>query len=243
VPDLTRSEHRPPGALRRLRLLPAGPGRVRAPGPRGDPVATAQPGRGGHRDRVVRHLPVAPGLGHDVPALDRGRAVHRSVLGGFRHRARPGRGRGFGQLSPVRAPDPEAQEPPGLVRPDLGPGVTRAGGAAVSAPEDRAPEKLGDIAADAGLSRIQIVAWRDLDDPEAGGSEVHAARVAALWAQAGIDVVMRTSAVPNAPAVVERDGYRVVRRLGRYSVFPGVALSELARRTGRGEGLVEVWNG
>jgi len=113
----------------------------------------------------------------------------------------------------------------------------------VSAPEDRAPEKLGDIAADAGLSRIQIVAWRDLDDPEAGGSEVHAARVAALWAQAGIDVVMRTSAVPNAPAVVERDGYRVVRRLGRYSVFPGVALSELARRTGRGEGLVEVWNG
>ena len=34
--------------------------------------------------------------------------------------------------------------------------------------------KLGDIAAAAGLRRIAILAWRDLDDPEAGGSELHA---------------------------------------------------------------------
>ena len=44
--------------------------------------------------------------------------------------------------------------------------------------------KLGDIAAAAGLSRIHLLAWRDLDDVEAGGSEVHAANVARLWAEA-----------------------------------------------------------
>ena len=102
--------------------------------------------------------------------------------------------------------------------------------------------KLGDIAADAGLSRILMVAWRDLDDPEAGGSEVHAARVAALWAEAGIDVTMRTSAVPGAPALVERDGYRVLRRSGRYGVFPDAALSGLFSGSER-DGLVEIWNG
>src|SRR5690349_354520 len=61
----------------------------------------------------------------------------------------------------------------------------------------RAPEdviaKLGDIAASARLRRITMLAWRDLDDPEAGGSEIHASRVAELWGKAGIEVTMRTS--------------------------------------------------
>ena len=45
--------------------------------------------------------------------------------------------------------------------------------------------KLGDIAAEAGLHRVSMLAWRDLDDPEAGGSELHASNIAALWAEAG----------------------------------------------------------
>ena len=45
--------------------------------------------------------------------------------------------------------------------------------------------KLGDLAAEAGLHRVAMLAWRDLDDPEAGGSEVHASTIAALWAEAG----------------------------------------------------------
>ena len=102
--------------------------------------------------------------------------------------------------------------------------------------------KLGDIAAEAGLSRIHLVAWRDLDDPEAGGSELHADRVASLWAEAGIDVTMRTSAVTGQPAVVERSGYRVVRRSGRYAVFPRAALSGLVGLS-PADGLVEIWNG
>ena len=52
--------------------------------------------------------------------------------------------------------------------------------------------KIGDLAADAGIGRIHVLAWRDLEDVEAGGSELHASTVAALGG-AGIEVVMRTS--------------------------------------------------
>ena len=33
--------------------------------------------------------------------------------------------------------------------------------------------KIGDLAADAGIGRIHVLAWRDLDDVEAGGLRVH----------------------------------------------------------------------
>jgi glycosyltransferase involved in cell wall biosynthesis len=102
---------------------------------------------------------------------------------------------------------------------------------------------LAEIAAEARLRRIHLLAWRDLDDPEAGGSEVHAATVSSLWAEAGIDVVMRTSEAPGLPRSVERDGYRVQRRGGRYAVFPQAAVAEATGRAGGRDGLVEIWNG
>ncbi|MDZ4824930.1 MAG: glycosyltransferase family 4 protein [Actinomycetota bacterium] len=103
--------------------------------------------------------------------------------------------------------------------------------------------KLGDIAANAGLRRIAILAWRDLDDPEAGGSELHASKVAALWGEAGIEVTMRTSYAPGHPQVSWRDGYRVIRKAGRYLVFPRAAFSEMMGWHGASDGLVEIWNG
>ena len=103
--------------------------------------------------------------------------------------------------------------------------------------------KLGDLAATAGLRRISMLAWRDLDDPEAGGSEIHAARVAALWGQAGIEVTMRTSYAPGHPQVAWRDGYRVIRKAGRYLVFPRAAFSEMMGWHGASDALVEIWNG
>ncbi len=103
--------------------------------------------------------------------------------------------------------------------------------------------KLGDIAATAGLRRIHLIAWRDLADVEAGGSEVHAATVARLWAEAGIEVLMRTSYAQNHPPHATRDGYRVVRKAGRYLVFPRAAISEIGHRYGRRDALVEIWNG
>ena len=103
--------------------------------------------------------------------------------------------------------------------------------------------KIGDVAAAAGLRRIHMLAWRDLDDVEAGGSEVHAARVAQRWAAAGIEVTMRTSYAQGSPPEGERDGYRVIRRAGRYLVFPRAAFSEAVGRHGSRDGLVEIWNG
>jgi glycosyltransferase involved in cell wall biosynthesis len=104
-------------------------------------------------------------------------------------------------------------------------------------------EVLASIAAEAGLRRIHFVAWRDLDDPEAGGSELHAHKVASLWAAAGLDVTFRTSAVHGASETMVRDGYRVQRRSGRYRVFPGAAWEGMRMGHRPGDGLVEVWNG
>ena len=94
-----------------------------------------------------------------------------------------------------------------------------------------------------GLRRIDVLAWRDFDDPEAGGSELHAHRVVTAWSQAGLDVSMTTSSVPGGRRVVRREGYRVIRRAGRYSVFPRSILSGAVGRIGTGDGVVEIWNG
>jgi glycosyltransferase involved in cell wall biosynthesis len=109
--------------------------------------------------------------------------------------------------------------------------------------ESDAQRKLGDVAAAAGIRRIHVLAWRDRDDPEAGGSELHAHEILSRWARAGLDVTMRTSFAADHPAVTRRDGYRVVRRAGRYMIFPRSALAELAGLHGPADGLVEIWNG
>jgi glycosyltransferase involved in cell wall biosynthesis len=115
-----------------------------------------------------------------------------------------------------------------------------------SALEASSIEDLRALATAAGLQRVGMIAWRDLDDPEAGGSELHAHEIARRWAAAGIDVVLRTSAVSGAPRQAKRDGYRVLRRSGRYTVFGSGPLDFVAGRlgpVGRLDGLVEIWNG
>jgi glycosyltransferase involved in cell wall biosynthesis len=99
------------------------------------------------------------------------------------------------------------------------------------------------LATDAGIRRVTILAWRDLDDPEAGGSEVHAHHIAARWAESGIEVTMRTSYAAGHRQVVWRAGYRVIRKAGRYLVFPRAAFSEIMGWHGASDALVEIWNG
>jgi glycosyltransferase involved in cell wall biosynthesis len=121
------------------------------------------------------------------------------------------------------------------VAPELQPGAP--------SPATRDRDGLAAIAEEAGLRRVHFVAWRDLDDPEAGGSELHAHRIASLWADAGIDVTFRTSGVKGAEAPLTRDGYRVLRQAGRYGVFPGAAWEGIRMGHREGDALVEIWNG
>jgi glycosyltransferase involved in cell wall biosynthesis len=102
---------------------------------------------------------------------------------------------------------------------------------------------IAELAAQAGLSHVHMLAWRDLDDDEAGGSEVHAHSIAAIWAQSGLQVTMRTSFAVGQPTSAVRDGYTVSRKAGRYGVFPRSALAEVTGRLGPCDALVEIWNG
>ena len=102
---------------------------------------------------------------------------------------------------------------------------------------------IGDMAAEAGLAHIHMLAWRDLDDVEAGGSEIHAHNVASIWGQAGLKITMRTSFAAGRPQRTVRDGYTVIRKAGRYLVFPRSVVSEITGRLGPCDGLVEIWNG
>jgi glycosyltransferase involved in cell wall biosynthesis len=103
-------------------------------------------------------------------------------------------------------------------------------------------ELVADVIAH-GVRRVHVLAWRDLDDPDAGGSEVHADQFMRRWAAAGLEIVHRTSAATGLPARAERHGYEVIRRGSRYTVFPRAVAAELARRMGPSDGLIEVWNG
>jgi glycosyltransferase involved in cell wall biosynthesis len=105
------------------------------------------------------------------------------------------------------------------------------------------PNDLADLVAASGLERVHVLAWRDLEDVEAGGSEVHAHEIAKRWAAAGLDVTMRTSHAQGRAANVRRDGYRVIRKAGRYLVFPRAILSEIGQRHGPWDAIVEIWNG
>lgn len=104
-------------------------------------------------------------------------------------------------------------------------------------------ERIGRMAEAAGIRKVDVVAWRDLDDVEAGGSELHADEILQRWAEGGIDVRLWTSRVDGAARQIIRNGYTVNRRAGRYAVFPRTAVAGLRGKIGAGDGLVEIWNG
>ncbi len=108
---------------------------------------------------------------------------------------------------------------------------------------DQSRDRIRRTALEAGIRRVDVVAWRDLDDAEAGGSELHAHEILERWADAGIDVRLWTSRVDGAAREIVRHRYTVNRRAGRYAVFPRTALAGIRRKIGTGDALVEIWNG
>jgi glycosyltransferase involved in cell wall biosynthesis len=98
-------------------------------------------------------------------------------------------------------------------------------------------------AAEAGIRRVHLFIFRDLDAPDSGGAEEHATQVCAHMALAGIDVTMHTGRVDGAPAEITRDGYRVVRRGGRLGVFATSPFDEITRRMGPCDGIIDVFHG
>jgi glycosyltransferase involved in cell wall biosynthesis len=94
----------------------------------------------------------------------------------------------------------------------------------------------------AGVRRVETYAWRDLDDAEAGGSELHADEIFRRWAGVGIEVLHRTSTA-DVPREFDRHGYRVIQRGGRFDVFPRVALRQAVRRRPADTATIEIWNG
>jgi glycosyltransferase involved in cell wall biosynthesis len=113
--------------------------------------------------------------------------------------------------------------------------------AGVSADEPTLTEAARRLRA-AGVRRVEGYAWRDLDDAEAGGSELHADEIFRRWVTVGVDVVHRTSTRDRSRSF-ERNGYRVIQRGGRYDVFVRVALRQLFRRRPCDTATIEIWNG
>ena len=94
-----------------------------------------------------------------------------------------------------------------------------------------------------GVQKVHVLAWRDLDDPDAGGSEVHADEFMTRWASAGLTITHRTSAAVDRPEISERHDTAWSDRGGRMTVFPRTMIGEMLRSMGPYDAVVEIWNG
>ena len=96
--------------------------------------------------------------------------------------------------------------------------------------------------AELGVRRIHSFAWRDLDDPEAGGSEVHADEIFRRWVAAGLVLAHRTSTFDQRRAFT-RHGYGVTQAGGRIGVLARTPLHEILRGRRAADAVVDIWNG
>lgn len=93
-----------------------------------------------------------------------------------------------------------------------------------------------------GITRVHSYAWRDLDDPEAGGSEVHADEILQRWAKVGIEIVHRTSS-HTMRRTFERNGYEVVQEGSRTKVQLRTPWEGWRRDRKVAHAVVDIWNG
>ena len=87
---------------------------------------------------------------------------------------------------------------------------------------------------------VLFVNWRDVAHPEGGGSERYVHRIAEGLAASGLRVSMFCAAHDRAPAEETVGGVRIVRRGGRFGVYPRALLHVLRHRPRM---VVDVQNG
>lgn len=93
-----------------------------------------------------------------------------------------------------------------------------------------------------GPGTLVIANWRDLDHPDAGGAELVCQELAARYAADGHDVVLLTASVDGRPRIEWRDGYRIIRGGGRFTVYAH-ALWWLLRHRRRIGAVIDSQNG
>ncbi|RIV32596.1 glycosyltransferase family 1 protein [Micromonospora radicis] len=90
--------------------------------------------------------------------------------------------------------------------------------------------------------RIAVLNWKDPSHPDAGGAEVYAWEVARDLAAAGAEVTFVAARPAGQPADEVRDGIRIVRVGGRWTVYPRV-LAWLLRRRRQYDVILDCQNG
>lgn len=88
--------------------------------------------------------------------------------------------------------------------------------------------------------KIVLLCWRDSTHPLGGGSERYIERVGEYLAARGHDVVLRTSSHTDAPRRSMKNGLRIERAGGKYSVY---LLAPLAVWRHRPDVVVDTQNG
>ncbi|MGZ0230168.1 MAG: glycosyltransferase, partial [Acidimicrobiales bacterium] len=95
----------------------------------------------------------------------------------------------------------------------------------------------------ASIRRILVLAWRDVGDSAAGGSELYVQEVAAALSRSGHDVSILTSAVSGQPEDITRDGVAVRRRGGRLLSVPANIGRAAFIEQRQADAVIDVWNG
>ena len=96
---------------------------------------------------------------------------------------------------------------------------------------------------DGSTLRVVMLNWRDTSHPEGGGSERYVENVAAGLAAAGHDVTVFCAAYPGGARHEWRDGYRIVRRGGKLTVYAHALRMLATGRLGRPDVVIDVQNG
>ncbi len=91
--------------------------------------------------------------------------------------------------------------------------------------------------------KILILNWRDIRNPEWGGAEIFTHEIAKRLAANGHEVIAFASAFAGAAREEIVDGYRVVRRGNKHTVYLHAAIWYLLRRGGKFDLVIDEVNG